>query len=110
MVNDSEGREFQCKRGLRQRDPISPLLFVLVANVFTRIINLDKEHNVVQNLENFENRIISFQYANNAILFSVTEFEKLKNLKLLMYISENVSGLNITFSKTEVIWFEGVRR
>lgn len=59
LVNGVEGRKFHCKRGLRQGDPLSPLLFVLVADVFTKMINLGKYRNEIRGLGSFENSISS---------------------------------------------------
>ena len=33
LMNGIPGTEFQCKRGVRQGDPISPLLFVLATDL-----------------------------------------------------------------------------
>lgn len=40
-------------------------------------------------------------------LLSVTNFDKLRNLKLLLNLSENILGFSITNSKLESIWMGG---
>lgn len=37
-INDENGGYFRPGKGLRQGDPLSPLLFNLVADVFTRML------------------------------------------------------------------------
>lgn len=108
LVNGSEGRKFQCKRSLMQGVPHSPFLFVFVTNVFTKMINIGKAQNAIQDLEKFENGIISLHYDDDTIIFSVPNVVKLRNLKLLLYMFENVTGLNINFLKTETIWLDGL--
>jgi hypothetical protein len=37
-INDEDSKYFRTERGLRQGDPLSPLLFNLVTDVFTRML------------------------------------------------------------------------
>jgi len=39
LLNGIPGKPFLCKRGVRQGDPLSPLLFVLTADLLQSIVN-----------------------------------------------------------------------
>jgi hypothetical protein len=39
LLNDVPGKTFHCRRGVRQGDPLSPLLFVLAADLLQTVIN-----------------------------------------------------------------------
>jgi hypothetical protein len=43
LLNGVSGKVFHCKRGVRQGDPLSPLLFVLTADLLQTVINKAKE-------------------------------------------------------------------
>jgi hypothetical protein len=42
LLNGVPGKRFHCKRGIRQGDPLSPLLFVLAADFLQVLINKAK--------------------------------------------------------------------
>jgi hypothetical protein len=39
LLNGTAGKEFKCKIGVRQGDPLSPLLFAIVADLLQSVIN-----------------------------------------------------------------------
>ena len=47
LLNGVPGKTFHCKRGLRQGDPLSPLLFVLAANLLQTMINNAKNEGLL---------------------------------------------------------------
>ena len=39
LINGIPGKQFKCRRGVRQGDPLSPLLFVLGADLLQSVVN-----------------------------------------------------------------------
>ena len=98
-VNDDFGQFFQTKKGLRQGDPLSPILFNIVADMLAIIIARAKEDGQVEGLipHLVEGRVSILQYADGTILFMSHDLEKALNMKLILCIFEQLSGLKINF-------------
>jgi hypothetical protein len=107
LVNDELGHFFQTKKGLRQGDPLSPLLFNvavdMLAILIDRSIKLSHFHGLIPHL--VEGGVSILQYADDAILFLEDDLEKAENLKLVLRAFERLSGLKINFHKSEVFLF-----
>ena len=77
-MNDKVGNFFQTMVGLRQGDPLSPLLFNIVANMLTILIDRGKDvgqlSGVVPHL--VDGCLSILQYANGTILFMEHDFEQ----------------------------------
>ena len=85
-VNDEIGPYFQTKRGLLQGDPMSPILFNIVADMLALIIKRAKDdgqiRGVIPNL--LDDGLSILQYADDTIIFIDHDLEQAKNLKLLL--------------------------
>ena len=106
-VNDEIGPYFQTKRGLHQGDPMSPILFNIVADMLALIIKRAKDdgqiRGVIPNL--LDDGLSILQYADDTIIFIDHDLEQAKNLKLLLCVFEQLSGLKINFHKSEIFCY-----
>ena len=106
-VNDDIGHFFQTRKGLRQGDPLSPTLFNIVADMLAILINRAKEDGQVAGLipHLVDGGVSILQYADDTIIFMEHDLEKALNMKLILCIFEQLSGLKINFHKSEIYCF-----
>jgi hypothetical protein len=106
-VNDDIGHYFQTRKGLRQGDPLSPILFNIVADMLAILIARAKEGGQVGGLvpHLVEGGVSILQYADDTILFMEHDLAKAVNMKLILCIFEQISGLKINFHKSEIFCF-----
>lgn len=106
-VNGERSPYFKTFRGLRQGDPLSPLLFNVVADALG--IMLDKAvvkghvKGVLGDL--IPGGISHIQYADDIVIMIDGSDSSIRNLKLILYCFEWLSGLKINFHKSEVFVF-----
>jgi hypothetical protein len=110
-VNESIGRYFHTKKGLRKGDPLSHLLFNLVADMLSALINRAKEDGQISGLvpHLVDGGISILQYADDTILFMENDVEQATNMKLLLCAFKQLSGLKINFHKSEVFCYGEAR-
>jgi hypothetical protein len=70
-INNVEGEFFQTGKGLRQGDPLSPVLFNLVVDVLSRMLQKAAGERLIKGLGEglVEGGVISLQYADDTKLF-----------------------------------------
>jgi hypothetical protein len=107
-INGIEGDFFITGKGLRQGDPMSPLLFNLVVDVLSRMLFKAASNSLISGLcsDLIPNGVICLQYADDTILFMDKDEQKAKNLKMVLTCFEKVSGMKINYSKSEIIPIE----
>jgi hypothetical protein len=110
-VNDDIGSYFQTKRRLRQGDPMSPILFNIVADMLALLINRAKADGQIRGVipHLVDDGLSILQYTDNTIIFLDHVLEQAKSLKLLLCAFEQLSGLKINFHKSEVFCYGAAR-
>ena len=106
-VNDEVGPFFQTKKGLRQGDPLSPILLNIVTDMLTLFINRakadDQLSGVVPHL--IDSGLSILQYTDDTILFLDHNLEQAQDMKIILWAFEHLSGLKINFHKSEIFCF-----
>jgi hypothetical protein len=110
-VNDDIGHYFRTHKGLRQGDPLSPILFNLIADMLAILIARAKEDGQVDGLipHLVDGGVSILQYADDTIIFMQHDLQKALNMKLVLCIFEQLSGLKINFHKSELFCFGKAR-
>jgi hypothetical protein len=105
LANGEESSTFKTGKGLRQGDPLSPLLFNLVVDVLTRMLVRAIESRLIGGLLTQFRRggVTVLQYADDNVLFSSCDRICLRNLRCVLILFEVVSSMRINFHKSEVI-------
>ncbi|KAK1297873.1 hypothetical protein QJS10_CPB14g00976 [Acorus calamus] len=104
MVNGEPCGFFNINKGLRQGDPLSPLLFVIVSNVFNRMMKRAMESGWVKGLSSREGgSIISHvQYADDTFVLSKARIDAVRGVKFVCRCFELVLGLQVNFQKSSI--------
>jgi hypothetical protein len=106
-INGVNGPYFRTYRGLRQGDPLSPLMFNLAADALDHILTKAKEKDhikgVVSNL--VPGGLTHLQYADDTVVMVDCDNASIANLKFPLYGFEWMSGLKINYHKSEVVVF-----
>ncbi|GJY40280.1 arginine repressor C-terminal-like domain-containing protein [Tanacetum coccineum] len=97
----SPSKEFKMERGLRQGDPLSPFLFLLVVEALQIAILEACSKGFFKGVSLAEGgvNISLLQYADDALFFGEWSRLNAKNLILILKCFENASGLKINLSK-----------
>jgi hypothetical protein len=104
-INGEIGPFFHNKRGVRQGDPISPMLFNFMADALSAMIDAASRAGHIKGVVShlIQGGVTHLQYADDTIILLELEDNSLANLKFLLITFEILSGLKINFLKSEVI-------
>jgi hypothetical protein len=96
---------FEIGKSLMQGDPFSPILFNMMADVFSKmLIKAANESLISGMLTRFRpGGITSLQYADDTLLFLKNNVEASLNLKWILSIFEKMSGMRINFEKCDLV-------
>jgi hypothetical protein len=101
-VNGQVGKNFQTKKGVREGDPLSPILFNIVVVMLAVLINRAKTEGQIEGVipHLVDEGLSILQYTDDTILFMENDLDKARNMKLLLSAFEELSGLKINFHKS----------
>ena len=106
-INDVIGNYFQTRKVRRQGDPLSLILFNIIDDMLAILIARAKGDGQVDGLiHHLVNGGVSIlEYADDTIIFMEHDLAKARNMKLVLCLFEQLSGLKINFNKSELFCF-----
>ena len=86
LLNGVSGKTIHCRRGVRQGDPLSPLLFVITADLLQSVLNYEKSmcHLQLPISLNHTNDFPVVQYADDTLIFMEADLVQLTHLKAIL--------------------------
>ncbi|XP_020270581.1 uncharacterized protein LOC109845720 [Asparagus officinalis] len=104
LVNGSPTAFFRCHRGLKQGDSLSPLLFLLIVDVLSKMISASALSGDLSNLnlKGELNNIRTLQFADDTLIFCRASCKDIHTLKRILHIFGLISGLSMNQSKTHL--------
>jgi hypothetical protein len=108
IVNGSPEGFFNSSRGIRQGDPLSPLLFVLVMEALSRMVNATVEQGLISRFSVggrvFSDLVVSHSlFADDTLIFCEACPEQIHYVRLILLCFEAVSGLKVNLGKSEMV-------
>ncbi|CAM8953600.1 unnamed protein product [Rhodiola kirilowii] len=105
LVNGSPSKVLPMERGLRQGDPLSPFLFLLVAEGLSRLLNNAVRAGMIKGVGWGKNgeALTHLQLADDTVLFCRPVLEEVQNLKHILRTFAVSSGLEINFHKSRCV-------
>ncbi|KAK9095318.1 hypothetical protein Scep_026787 [Stephania cephalantha] len=101
LINGNPRGRIKAQRGLRQGDPLSPSLFILVADILGRMLDRAKESGVAKGIEVGRERIqIShLQFVDDSLLFATGQDDSLYRMVEVVQTFCVISGLQLNMDK-----------
>jgi hypothetical protein len=103
LVNGQVGKKFKIEKGVRQGDPLSPYLYILVADVLQQMVRKAYGNGLL--LHPLENGapLPVLQYADDTLLILHGTLEQATMVKTLLDAFARFSGLKINFQKSTFV-------
>lgn len=108
LINSSPTGNFENLRGLRQGDPLSPLLFILVMNILSGFLAKAVDRGLISgfNVGSGHGNQIAIShllFADDTIFFCDASVSQVLHIRVILLCFEAVSGLMVNLEKSELV-------
>lgn len=102
LINGQPTKEIRYARGLRQGDPLSPLLFIISIDPLHRIIEAAARQEILKPVLPRAANLRCSLYADDAEIFADPTSSELDNLHRILQFFGDCWGLKVNISETEI--------
>ena len=108
LINGTLAGFFHSSRGIQQGDPLSPLLFLVVMKLLSRLLKKTEEGGFICGFQvgaalGDRLEVSHLLYANDTILFGDACLEQVSYIRRVLTCFEAVTGLHVNMSKSEMV-------
>ncbi|KAM0899026.1 hypothetical protein ACQ4PT_021575 [Festuca glaucescens] len=104
LLNGIPGKQFECKRGVRQGDPISPLFYLFGSDLLQSVLNdLVQQGLLSLPITTNDPDFPIVQYADDTLLILPADKDQLLLIKEVLRKFSMSTGLKINFDKSQML-------
>ena len=106
LPNGSPTHVFQVSRGIRQGDPFSPFLFILMAEGLSRLLQTKAENGELRGIHLMDNMEPQThqQFVDDTMLMGHPSIQEARSLKNCLTLFAKASGLAVNQTKSQVFF------
>jgi exonuclease III len=107
LINGVPSKPFSPSRGIRQGDPLSPFLFIIMAEGLSRSIHAALENNLLTGLplHGLTPPISHSQFVDDTLLMGSPTAREANSLKEILQLFSDASGLECNKDKSQIFFF-----
>jgi hypothetical protein len=106
LVNGSPSPTFLPSRGIRQGDPLSPFLFILMVEGLSRMLKNATSNGTLKGLKLHNSQPLTHQqFVDDNLLLAHPSIQEARTLKLLLDTFSEASGATINLDKSLIFFF-----
>ena len=105
ILNGIPGKVIKCRRGVRQGDPYSPLLYVMVAELLQILVNKAWQQGQINLPVEYlgAKRYPIIQYADDTLIIMPADPTQLIKMREILEIFSSFTGLKVNYSKSSIV-------
>jgi hypothetical protein len=104
LLNGIPGKQFVCKRGVRQGDPLSPLLYIFGSDLLQSAVNdMVMQGTLSRPIETNDMDFPIIQYADDTLLIMLADLDQVSALKITLEKYSKSTGLRINYNESQMI-------